>query len=269
MISIKAVLLLGALAIGLFAPKTTEAAELPMGKDDPELAHVMDYYLHHDIAAQTTALLADERAMVTITTLGTQDAQRQLTRAVEEALAGGTEPIVIRETLYQPAPYIGFPKVEDALTSANNVFRRHHVQLPLPSQGTVTDENRLEKGLDMQIGLYGERITKMRESTPDDAKHINDDLAAFCFGDTYTRNLLDIRQRELITFAAIATLGGAEQQLKGHINGNKSAGNSRAKVIAALTTISPYIGFPRTLNALRCINETYPAENTADAQKKS
>lgn len=260
MISLKAALLFSVLAFSVFVPSTTEAAELPMGKDDPELAHVMDYYIHHDIAAQTTALTPDEHAMVTLTTLAAKGAQRQLARAVEEAPASGTEPIVLRETLYQMAPYIGFPKVEDALETTNTVFRAHGVQLPLAKLGTVTDENRLEKGLDMQIGLYGDRIREARANAPDDAKHIQDDLASFCFGDTYTRQGLDIQQRELITFATIATLGGAEPQLKGHIAGNKSAGNSRAKVIAALTTISPYIGFPRTLNAMRCINEAYPPE---------
>ena len=260
MISIKAALLLGVLAAGFLVPATSEAAELPMGKDDPELAHVMDYYIHHDIAAQTAALSADERVMATVTTLAAQGQQTQLARAVDEALAGGTEPLIIREALYQIAPYVGFPKVEDALETANSVFRKHGVKLPLAKQGTVTDENRFEQGLDVQIGLYGDRIRSARANAPKDAAHIQDDLASFCFGDTYTREGLNVQQREIITFAAIATLGGAEPQLKGHILGNKSAGNSRAKVIAALTTISPYIGFPRTLNAMRCINEAYPAE---------
>ena len=41
MIFIKVALLLGVFAVGLLVPKTSEAAELPMGKDDPELAHVI------------------------------------------------------------------------------------------------------------------------------------------------------------------------------------------------------------------------------------
>ena len=91
------------------------------------------------------------------------------------------------------------------------------MKLPLAKQGTVTDENRFEKGLDVQIGLYGDRIRSARANAPKDAAHIQDDLASFCFGDTYTREGLDVQQREIITFAAIATLGGAEPQRKGHI----------------------------------------------------
>ena len=260
MIAIKAAILLGVLAAGALVSSTSEAAESPMGKNDPELAHVMYYYIHHDIASQTTALTADEHAMVTLATLAAQGAQKQIARAVDEALASGTAPIVLRETLYQIAPYVGFPKVEDALETTNTVFRNHGVKLPLAAQGTVTDENRFEKGLGVQLDLYGDRILEMRAKAHEDAKHIQDDLAAFCFGDTYTRGTLDIQQRELITMSAIATIGDAESQLKGHILGNKSAGNSRTKVIAAITAISPYIGFPRTLKAMQCVNEADPPE---------
>lgn len=122
MISIEAALLFSVLAFSVFVPATTEAAELPMAKDDPELAHVMDYYLHHDIAAQTMALSADEHAMVTMTTLATQGEQKQLARAVEEALASGTEPIILRETLYQIAPYIGFPRTLNAMRCINEAY---------------------------------------------------------------------------------------------------------------------------------------------------
>ena len=69
-----------------------------------------------------------------------------------------------------------------------------------------------------------------------------------------------MKMRELLTMSAIASLGGCEPQLMGHIKGNATVGNSREKIIAAITAIHPYIGFPRTLNALRCVNEVLPPE---------
>lgn len=39
-----------------------------------------------------------------------------------------------------------------------------------------------------------------------------------------------------------------------------SVGNTRQTLIDALTQCLPYIGFPRTLNALSCLNEIVPAE---------
>lgn len=36
-------------------------------------------------------------------------------------------------------------------------------------------------------------------------------------------------------------------------------GNSKENLIDALAQMLPYIGFPRTLNALACVNEVYKA----------
>ena len=97
-------------------------------------------------------------------------------------------------------------------------------------------------------------IFKGRESSPADLMHIQDNLASFCFGDTYTRGTFDMKMRELLTMSALAALG-TEPQLKGHIAGNFAVGNSRETIIGAFTAALPYIGFPRTLNAIRCLEE--------------
>ena len=99
-------------------------------------------------------------------------------------------------------------------------------------------------------------IEMMNDQTPEGQKHFNRFLEGFCFGDFYTRDGLDDQQRELITFVFIATLGGCENQLRGHIQGNLNVGNDKEKLISAMTVIMPYIGFPRTLNALAIVNET-------------
>jgi 4-carboxymuconolactone decarboxylase len=56
----------------------------------------------------------------------------------------------------------------------------------------------------------------------------------------------------------ILSMGGCELQLKGHIQGNLNVGNDKEILLSALTQCMPYIGFPRTLNALACINEIIP-----------
>lgn len=50
-------------------------------------------------------------------------------------------------------------------------------------------------------------------------------------------------------------MGGAEPQLKAHITGNLRNGNDRAKLIAVITALVPYIGYPRSLNALSAIDD--------------
>ena len=230
---------------------------LSIEKTDPEMAATMKRYLYGDNFEQSKALTDTERELVRIACLATLGVEDALEHEVEGALKIGVKPLEIRETIYQVTPYIGFAKAVESLEAINEVFKSNGIKLPLENQSNVTEETRFDEGLKVQIGIFGEHITEMRKNAAPDAAHFNDDLAEFCFGDTYTRGTLDLKQREMITMAAIASLGGCEPQLKGHIAGNKSVGNTRAQVIGVLTAIHPYIGFPRTLNALACINEVF------------
>lgn len=70
--------------------------------------------------------------------------------------------------------------------------------------------------------------------------------------------VLAIHERELLTFSILASQGGCEGQAKAHVGGNATVGNGKEVLLAALTVCLPYIGFPRTLNVLSCINEVLP-----------
>ncbi len=53
----------------------------------------------------------------------------------------------------------------------------------------------------------------------------------------------------------LAALGGCEPQLAGHVAANLAVGNERQVLVSTVTQLLPFIGYPRTLNALRIINE--------------
>lgn len=237
----------------LFGKEKMEAAV-----NDPELANTMKRFVYGDVVEQTKKLSDKQRQLVTIVVLAANQNEKLLRKNVEGALKIGVTPLEIREALYQVTPYIGFAKAFEALDATNAVFSARGIKLPLPAQGTVTEADRFDKGIDVQIGIYGDRIKQSRANAPADQMHIQDDLAEFCFGDTYTRGVLDIQMRELLTVSVLDALG-TEPQMKGHILGNLKVGNGRETIIAAFTTALPYVGFPRTLNAMRCVNEVTDA----------
>ena len=236
----------------LFGTDTMEEA-----KNDPELANTMKRFIYGEIVPDIN-LTVEQRQLVTIVVLAAIQNEKFLKKNVAASLRVGVNPLAVREALYQVAPYIGFARVFDALDTANEVFEEQGIELPLPSQGTVTEENRMEKGLEVQVGIFGDPITKMRESAPADERFVQDGLTGCCFGDTYTRGTLDLKTRELLTMSVLAALGGAEPQLKGHIIGNISVGNDRKTILSAIAAALPYIGFPRTLNAVRLVDEVTP-----------
>lgn len=85
------------------------------------------------------------------------------------------------------------------------------------------------------------------------------DPELICFGDHYTRTGLDLPTRELLTFAMLIAMGGCEPQAKGHVAANLNVGNDRRTLLSLVTQLLPFIGYPRTLNAVRLINEVIPA----------
>ena len=97
----------------------------------------------------------------------------------------------------------------------------------------------------------------MRAAAPANQKHIQQYLSDNCFGDFLTRRGLDVKMRELVTFSLLVSLGGCEPQVKGHIAGNVNVGNDKATLLAVVTLL-PWIGYPRTLNAIGCLNEVLP-----------
>jgi len=184
---------------------------------------------------------------------------------VGAALTVGLTPVEIKEILYQSVPYVGVAKVFDFLHATNLFFQEKGIELPLEGQSTTTVETRFEKGVAAQKAIFGEAIDKMRQQSPKDQLHIQDFLAANCFGDNYTRNGIDLKTRELLTFAMLISLGGCEPQVKGHVTGNLKIGNDRTRLIDVVTQLLPYIGYPRTLNALRMIDEVVPPTNINSA----
>jgi 4-carboxymuconolactone decarboxylase len=84
-------------------------------------------------------------------------------------------------------------------------------------------------------------------------------LSGNCFGDYLTRTGISLPDRELLTFACLAALGGCDAQVKGHVAANLNVGNSRETLLGVLAVLVPFIGYPRTLNALAAVNEVAPA----------
>jgi 4-carboxymuconolactone decarboxylase len=224
---------------------------------DPDFQDILSKFIFGEVFYQGN-LDDKQRELITLVVLATNQTLPQLKAHVTAALNVELTPVEIKEAVYQCAPYIGFPKTLNAINEVNEVFQAKNIALPIESQKQVDEENRFDKGLAVQVEIFGEVIASMRENAPANQKHIQEYLSAFCFGDFYTRGGLDLKIRELLTLCIVSSLGGAEGQVKAHVQGNLNVGNDKETLITAITHCLPYMGFPRTLNALACINEIIP-----------
>jgi 4-carboxymuconolactone decarboxylase len=221
---------------------------------DPEFIELFDNFAFDEVLAIGT--LDDRtRLMVILAALIASQTVNEYKLMLRGALNIGVTPVEAKEILYQAVPYCGIAKVFDFLHATNEVLESVGVKLPLPGQSTTTPATRHERGLAVQMEIFGGMIDAMYAQSPASQMHINQFLSANCFGDYYTRTGLDLKTRELLTFSTILALGGCEPQLKGHIQGNVAVGSDKATLLSVITQLLPYVGYPRTLNALRCLNE--------------
>lgn len=222
--------------------------------NDPEMMAILQKYIFGEVFT-VGELDYKTREMITVTTLAVQQTLPQLKAHINAALNVGVTPVELRETIYQCAPFIGFPKTLNALEVLNQVFKERNIKTPLDSTATVKEEDRFEKGAAIQTPLYGDEIKKTLEGLPQD---MGADVARFltevCFGDFYTRKGLDLKTRELLVISLLVTTGNTGT-LKSHIKGNLKAGNSKETITAAIIQCLPYVGFPNTIAALKALKE--------------
>ncbi|MFR6100642.1 carboxymuconolactone decarboxylase family protein [Longibaculum muris] len=221
--------------------------------DDLELQTIMKNYIYGDIYQHGTLDLK-LRELILIVVNTTNHTLTALKEHVNAAIKAEVSPIQIKEVIYQCTPYIGLGKVQEALEVVNLIFKKHNISTK--PQATVNEKTRFEKGFEVQSVAFGkDHIQANHDQASQELKHIQKYLSEYCFGDFYTRKGLDLKTRELMTMVMLATLGGCENQLRGHVGANIIVGNSRELLIETITQCQPYIGFPRTLNAITIINE--------------
>ena len=230
-------------------PETT----LNDSKDEELMEIISNFSL--DEAQEYDHLDEKTRQMVILAASIAVQTPKRYETFVKAALNVGITPVEIKEILYQAVPYVGILKVLDLLEPTNKIFEEKGIKLPLEKQGTTNRENRFDKGLEVQKSIFGDVIDKNYENSPKNQVHIQKFLSDNCFGDFYTRNGLDVKTRELIIFSILISQGGCESQVKGHIAGNVNVGNNKQVLLNTVTALLPYIGYPRSLNAINCINQ--------------
>lgn len=220
-------------------------------KTDPEFAERFEHFAFEEVVNEEGGQLDEVTRHLAIlaTLLGCQGLE-EFSLELPRALDSGVSPVMAKEVIYQAVDYLGMGRVRPFLDEANRILTDRGVKLPLEGQCTTTMDNRLEKGAQAQVEIFGEG---MREAWKNG--HINRWLAANCFGDYYTRTGLTLPQREMITFCYLAAQGGCEPQLIAHAGGNMNLGNDREFLIKVVSQCLPYIGYPRSLNAITCINK--------------
>jgi len=110
------------------------------------------------------------------------------------------------------------------------------------------------KNLKRIDGTAGEKVITNLESI---APHVGQHIIEFAFGQIYESDILNLREREIITVACLLAQGDTKNQLIVHINGCLNVGLSQVEIIEVFTQCIPYVGFPKVLNAIYTAQEVF------------
>lgn len=225
-----------------------------LSKTDPEFFELFSNFAFDEVTNQNDLDNHTKFMAILSTLLGCQGID-EFKVMLDAAYNFGVTPVEMKEITYQAVAYLGIGRVRPFLDAINEFLTKKGIKLPLEGQATTNKENRVEKGNEAQVEIFGSGMKGFQNSGDEDTRHINYWLAGNCFGDYYTRGGLDLKQREMITVCFLAAQGGCEPQLKAHIQGNINIGNDKDFLIKVISQCMPFIGYPRTLNAINCVKE--------------
>jgi 4-carboxymuconolactone decarboxylase len=118
---------------------------------------------------------------------------------------------------------------------------------------TADRESARERGERLLRKIDGDKVAgnllrEYEDVAPDFTRY----LVEFAFGEIYARPG-DLRHKELIAIASLATMGGCDRQLETHVHGAFNVGLTEAEIVEAVMTLIPYAGFPKALNAMAVV----------------
>lgn len=115
---------------------------------------------------------------------------------------------------------------------------------------------RYDNGVRWFEAVYGEGkaegLVEMQTGRAQDLARLG---VEFNFGDIYSRPGLTLAQRELLSLAALVTIGGLEPQLRGHTRGAIRVGCTPTEILETVIHVVQYCGFPKALNAIRVVTD--------------
>lgn len=169
-----------------------------------------------------TFLNDQEKSLVRISALTAVGDLEQLTAQLNAGMDSGLKVNEIKELLVQLYAYCGFPRSLNGINTFMNVLSDRKMRGIIDKQGIagkVPDSNRdkYEEGRKVLEILTKSTQVKPAPGFGEFAPRIDAFLKEHLFADIFESDVLNFKQRELVTIAALTAMTGVEAQLKSHV----------------------------------------------------
>ena len=114
-----------------------------------------------------------------------------------------------------------------------------------------------QKGITIRRKVMGDKfVDAAMDKGADFSKPVQDYINENCWGAIWSRGLLPLKTRSIITIAVLAALK-APTELKGHIRSAINNGCSKEEIQEILLHTAPYIGAPALQEAFRVAEKVF------------
>jgi 4-carboxymuconolactone decarboxylase len=236
----------------------------------PDLARFTIEFGYGDVWSQP-GLTPRQRQIGTIAALAALgNAAPQLRFHIAGALNVGCTRREIVETFIHATVYAGFPAALNALAAAREVFSARAESesdaagsepepesAAVPATESTPAADRYARGIALLQEVDGPAGPGVVDSLADLAPDLGRFVIEYVFGDVYARTGLDLPTRELASVAMCTALGTAGPQLRVHLRAFLNVGGTREEIVALLTQLAGYAGFPAALNGVTAAREIF------------
>ena len=221
----------------------------------PGLATYTDEVLYGDVWRRTE-LSARDRSLITISVLIATGKSAQLVGHLGRALNNGVQPSEASGVLTHLALYCGWPSAVSALDVYEQVYSARNVDTaalrnlrpPLPAP--ATDAARAQS-VHEQFGAVSPKFAQITNEV--------------VFGDLWRCSDLTVRDRSLVTIAALTAMGD-DDQLDFYLRRGAESGLTRDQIGEALIHLGFYAGWSKATNAMTAVTRTLGQPSAPSAQ---
>lgn len=207
-----------------------------------------EYYAAQRAKAKTTAgihaLSSRQQALVPIAAFTASGDLEALKGAMRAGLNAGLSVNEIKEVQIHLYAYTGFPRALNGLGALMAVLDQRKAEGINDPRGKEPSpfpkgDSSLEIGTAVQTELAGRPVSgPLFEFAPG----INQLLQRHLFGDLFARGILDRKDREIVTVAALASMDGVESQLNAHIGIARNVGLTQTQIAELAAVLRDTVG---------------------------
>lgn len=206
------------------------------------------------------SLSTKQAAIISIAAYTATGKLDQLQTALNEGLDAGLTVNEIKEILVQMYAYTGFPRSLNGINTFSTVLENRqqkgiHDEVGEEAKPIPTDRSKYEIGKENLSLLTGVQPPAQPSGYAAFVPTIEIFLKEHLFADIFERGVLDFQTREIVTIAALASMGNVNDQLRSHLNVGIYNGLDESQLRSLFAIIGSAVGAQEAENANEVLSQ--------------